>query len=1625
MMNRASCVVRRALCMAVLVAGCGSAWAQEYVWRGGDATNPTLASVGKNWAPDGVPGANDEVLLDASAESRNLEWDLDHGVAGWTQDANYHGTVTFRTGISRTANGKDYVAYGELAEDGVTHVFKVTGDVTIEGGTWTHEANPAMTRTEECSTDGKGIWRLIADIGGNLTVGADAKIDVSAKGYYRTAGPGTNGGNSSAAHGSPGTRVSWSYSPTASDVMPVDSTKAPYQLGSASDGSAGGGAIILTVGGKTTLAGQLLANVPDKSGDRSGAGGTIYIKTGTIESTAESVISARSGKVSNWGPGGGGRIAVILTEPGATFDGFARDSVTAAGNSCSSSWQYTACGTVYLEMPSDEGNGELYLRGGDFVTAFGHGAMVLDPAECHFRRITMAKQGALVIPAGTTIEVDEGVFGLDAAQTQNRIFMQGGTLKGLSDEFVVSNVAFWVVQRQAGSNDYIFDGGWVDVKDGAGTLVLAKSTTTLDALLSVRGSVRLADGAKMTHNALSVLQGKYSQSGTTCENIPDYTNRFQFAVTGSMTIPAGCSITATGCGFKANEGPGKPLVNGWAGSSHGGGVGGYGSQSARTVPEGFEPPCYGSIRRPITFGSGGSQNVGGGAIQLTVGGTLTLDGSIESLGYQGNTGGATSAAGSVWVTCGRLVSNNKTSKIRADAGRVGPSPYNGYYLTAASGGGRVAVWLTEPDADFTDFGTVYGRITAYGSTVNHNFIDGKTAKCTEYGAAGTVYLKTGAQTETEGTLVIANNKSEYHPSSTAIGPLVTDTEVGSVEIREHAVLGIEAGSSLTVSGDWSITPEATLLAEAGSEVVFTGSAASVISGTNEFCKFTCTTPGKTLKFDTNSLFTVKAGGTFTITGDEESKVLLRSTEDGVRWPMAFADGAVAAVEYADVQDSNNSGSTILATKSVGKESNNVGWNIIGEIVAGDNYWTGAAGSNWDTADNWSQGRGPVAGDTVIVTNMESGVYPVLSTAFEGERVEVRAGAMLTVSGSLTLTEALTVKGTLNGSGTVALDGATADFTDGSIALGGTLSVAGAANVSLDLSGDTVGTLAFSRSGGTVTLPSGATATVFTLAGSGSVVFGAGTTLAAREVKIDGELSGAPAISLSGADAGTWNLDATGIVRVNGVSVGGSNARVLPVFATTSVAVGAPNVNWSFNGAQRTWTGGAGTSDFATAENWSGSTVPGAEDTVIIPSGATVVAAEKVEFYSLFMDGGTATFAQGLALGGGMDIASGATLQLDRPSSVAGSATFRSGSTLTHGANVTANLKAGETNSVDLTVGANLTIEADAVVKVAGKGFPGGVAPDWGAGSSVSGSGGSHGGHGSDAVSPNSSRPAYGSIKRPVMLGGGGASTAGGGAVKLTVAGTLRLDGKIDAEGGYYGGQYSGAGGSVWVTCGTLAGAGWIDVNGGRSTGSWSGGGGRAAVWQTAADDLSGFTGQVTAYGTFLVTSSTASTDGLVPKASCGTVYYHNFGEPEDGGTLVLDNLNGTRVGSAQYQDVELQAEFPPAAFGDEGEKPYANLTIVMRRGGALALTEDVKVADLLVDNPKASDLPGRVLTYGHVLTVTSPVHRKLRANTKLFQVTTYRRVWKRIDGKNSCDATDTELGGDVIWYRPGLMLFVR
>ena len=122
-------------------------------------------------------------------------------------------------------------------------------------------------------------------------------------------------------------------------------------------------------------------------------------------------------------------------------------------------------------------------------------------------------------------------------------------------------------------------------------------------------------------------------------------------------------------------------------------------------------------------------------------------------------------------------------------------------------------------------------------------------------------------------------------------------------------------------------------------------------------------------------------------------------------------------------------------------------------------------------------------------------------------------------------------------------------------------------------------------------------------------------------------------------------------------------------------------------------------------------------------------------------------------------------------------------------------------------------------------------------------------------------PSYGSILQPVDLGSAGATgaygetgSAGGGALQLTVNGTLTVNGLISANGaslsvsGYHGG--CGSGGSLWLNVGTLQGGGVISANGGSSApdgNGGAGGGGRIAIYYTNAPGFN-FASQVTALG---------------------------------------------------------------------------------------------------------------------------------------------------------------------------------
>ena len=160
--------------------------------------------------------------------------------------------------------------------------------------------------------------------------------------------------------------------------------------------------------------------------------------------------------------------------------------------------------------------------------------------------------------------------------------------------------------------------------------------------------------------------------------------RLQVIVQGDAVVESGGTIGTDSRGYPLKTGPGAGSGGGFGFSGSGAGHGGPGGASYYGAPGGV---TYDSATEPVAFGSGGGgeqgSNRGGGAIQLQVVGTLTLDGRLSAdadavtASYDG--GGA---GGSVWLTAGRV---NGAGSISA-SGQV-----TGYSLAGSGGGGRIAI----------------------------------------------------------------------------------------------------------------------------------------------------------------------------------------------------------------------------------------------------------------------------------------------------------------------------------------------------------------------------------------------------------------------------------------------------------------------------------------------------------------------------------------------------------------------------------------------------------------------------------------------------------------------------------------------------------------------------------------------------------------------------------------------------------------------------------------------------------------------------------------------------------------------------------------------------------------------
>jgi hypothetical protein len=195
----------------------------------------------------------------------------------------------------------------------------------------------------------------------------------------------------------------------------------------------------------------------------------------------------------------------------------------------------------------------------------------------------------------------------------------------------------------------------------------------------------------------------------------------------------------------------------------------------------------------------------------------------------------------------------------------------------------------------------------------------------------------------------------------------------------------------------------------------------------------------------------------------------------------------------------------------------------------------------------------------------------------------------------------------------------------------------------------------------------------------------------------------------------------------------------------------------------------------------------------------------------------------------------------------GSLTVKEGGTL---------VQASGTTNLAVTASGNVVIESGGVLTADGRGYPfrdergpgAGVQVSWG------GSGAGHGGWGANGASGGIGGKHYGSVLQPVHMGSqsgssdSGPGAAGGGAIRLEVAGTVTVNGRLSADGAGapVNNAGGGSGGSIWITAQAIAGEGSIRANGGP--GEWVDGGGGAGGRIALHYAQNEFAGALTAVG---------------------------------------------------------------------------------------------------------------------------------------------------------------------------------
>jgi len=501
--------------------------------------------------------------------------------------------------------------------------------------------------------------RLWLDVLGDVTV--DGAIDVSARGYSASQGPGAGASNGTVNQAAPGAGFGGAGGSTPNCVAisggaAYGDPMEPENIGSGGgssgsySGGAGGGEVRLTVGGTLTVNGAIRANGGNGGYNANyasggGSGGTVWIDAATLSGAGTLSAHGGSGYQSGYGcysgAGGGGRVAV--TAQSSSFTG-SYDLATGGG-----------------PAPGGAGTRRLAYAGALDIWNFGLG--VTTPLA--WTVLTVHSNASLTLSGAGEAAVDTlNLYGT----------LTNGGLLSVATTILLSGGRYHHVV--GGSLDA--DTAALSVPPGTGIWDVNPAVAPYPRV----GSATVAAGATLTHSA----NGTTHQYSMLLETVTD------LVLAGSLNVSSK--------GYTQAAGPGAGTSNTTANkATSGGGHGGVGGPSTNcTIYAGGG--TYGSSALPVTPGSGGGNaggsyygGKGGGVVGLDVGGTLTLSGTIVANGAanvtNNNYASGGGAGGSVWLGVDTLSGGGSVTARGGNAARSGYGCYSG-----AGGGGRIAIYYT-------------------------------------------------------------------------------------------------------------------------------------------------------------------------------------------------------------------------------------------------------------------------------------------------------------------------------------------------------------------------------------------------------------------------------------------------------------------------------------------------------------------------------------------------------------------------------------------------------------------------------------------------------------------------------------------------------------------------------------------------------------------------------------------------------------------------------------------------------------------------------------------------------------------------------------------------------------------